>query len=222
MEKSDSIVNLTGALIKAHKEVNIIKKVAENSYFHSKYADLPAVVEEYKKVFPKNGLIVLQSVENNGLRTTLIHESGEFLSSWAEMMPIKNDPQAQGSAITYMRRYALAAICNIASEEDDDDGVATQHKPEQKQERKTNEPCQAIGIITAKGEPNKGHFVPYTLKYKDGGTRRLSTKDPLIIETLDKRMQDKVTVCIEYNPAENPKWPDTIVGLVVIEEPVPF
>jgi excinuclease UvrABC ATPase subunit len=41
------------------------------------------------------------------------------------LTPAKNDPQGQGSAITYMRRYALSAILGIATEEDDDGNAAS-------------------------------------------------------------------------------------------------
>jgi len=35
-------------------------------------------------------------------------------------LPVKPDPQAQGSAITYARRYSLSAIIGLCTEEDDD------------------------------------------------------------------------------------------------------
>lgn len=41
------------------------------------------------------------------------------------MPAAKADPQGVGSAITYGRRYALSAICGIASEEDDDANAAS-------------------------------------------------------------------------------------------------
>lgn len=43
------------------------------------------------------------------------------------IQPVKNDPQAVGSAITYMRRYALGAILGL-NIEDDDDGNAAANK----------------------------------------------------------------------------------------------
>jgi hypothetical protein len=118
MEKSESIVELTKALIKAQGELEVVTK--DTKAYNYLYATLPAVFAEYKKHFLKHGLVVMQLIEGNGLRTTLSHESGEWVSSVAALMPIKNDPQAQGSAITYMRRYSLGAICGIMTEEDDD------------------------------------------------------------------------------------------------------
>ena len=117
MDKSESIVALTKALIKAQGELENVAK--DTQAYNYKYATLPAVFAEYKKCFLHHGLVVMQLVEGNGLRTTLSHEAGEWVSSVAALMPIKNDPQAQGSAITYMRRYALSAICGIMQEDDD-------------------------------------------------------------------------------------------------------
>lgn len=55
------------------------------------------------------------------LRTRLIHsETGEFIESTMPLILAKNDPQGQGSAITYARRYALAAIFGVTGEKDDD------------------------------------------------------------------------------------------------------
>ena len=59
--------------------------------------------------------------------TMVMHESGE----WIEydpicLKPVKNDPQAVGSTITYAKRYALSAIFGITSDNDDDGNEATQ------------------------------------------------------------------------------------------------
>ena len=40
----------------------------------------------------------------------------------------KKDPQAQGSAITYMRRYAVKSILGLEDGEADDDGNAATHE----------------------------------------------------------------------------------------------
>ena len=64
------------------------------------------------------------------LRVTLFHESGE--SIWSEL-PVditqKNRSgsreQAQGSAMTYARRYLLLGIYGLANDDEDDDGEAT-------------------------------------------------------------------------------------------------
>ena len=230
MEKSDSIVALTKALIKAQWELETVAK--DTQAYNYKYATLPAVFEEYKKHFLKHGLVVIQQVEGNGLRTTLSHESGEWISSVANLMPIKNDPQAQGSAITYMRRYAIGAICGIMTEEDDDGKKAmpAEHKAEARpatpQEKhpaagmapKQDGPKTAIGAIIDQKAKNAGGYVSF--KLSDG--KGYSTKDSIIIETLEGHKADGTEIGIEYTEPENPKFARTIVGLVQANDKIPF
>src|SRR5690606_24979315 len=53
------------------------------------------------------------------LITRLVHESGEWIAGKYPIHPVKADPQGEGSALTYARRYALMAIAGIAPEDDD-------------------------------------------------------------------------------------------------------
>jgi hypothetical protein len=64
------------------------------------------------------------------LVTRLIHESGEWLGSRYPVHPVKADPQGEGSALTYARRYALMALVGIAPEDDDGNAAnAAANKP---------------------------------------------------------------------------------------------
>ena len=64
------------------------------------------------------------------------------------MKPVKNDPQAFGSAITYAKRYALSAIFGITSDKDDDGNEATQPQEPQRQQ-KTARTAQTKQYISA-------------------------------------------------------------------------
>ena len=55
-----------------------------------------------------------------GIKTMLVHESGQTIEDLITMSPPKLDPQGIGSCRTYMRRYAVLAICGIAGAIDDD------------------------------------------------------------------------------------------------------
>jgi hypothetical protein len=46
--------------------------------------------------------------------------------------PVKSDPQALGSAITYARRYAYSAVLGLVTETDDDGNTASQPAPKAK------------------------------------------------------------------------------------------
>lgn len=121
------------ALLKAQSEMSNPKKGATNPFFKSKYADLNSIREAVIPVLNSNGISVLQPIvhcENkNFVKTILLHESGELLESLTEIVYNKiNDAQAQGSGISYARRYALQSFVCVGA--DDDDGQkAVQNKP---------------------------------------------------------------------------------------------
>lgn len=117
------------ALIAFQAEVPAIKKDSTNPFFKSKYASLDTIVETIKPLMKKHGLGFMQfPAGENELKTVIIHKSGEALSDSCKLELVKNTPQDQGSAITYMRRYALSAALGLVTE-DDTDGEMGQHTP---------------------------------------------------------------------------------------------
>jgi hypothetical protein len=117
------------ALVAAIGELSNVAKTASNPYFKSKYAPLDAIVDATRPVLAKHGLAIQQQplfMEGTaGVETIIIHKSG-FETSSTLLLPLKDQsPQGVGSAITYARRYALAAVLGLATEEDDDGNVGT-------------------------------------------------------------------------------------------------
>lgn len=84
-----------------------------------KYATLDAVLEMLRPLLKANDLAVLQMPDGVGLKTRIIHKSGEFLDCGEYLIGAHDKQQAIGSAITYGRRYALCAIFGIAQIDDD-------------------------------------------------------------------------------------------------------
>ncbi len=123
MNKSESIAELAKALNKAQSEMSGAKKGSANPFFKSKYADLAEVINCAKGALSNNGLSVAQfPVTHNGcagVRTLLMHSSGEYIEDVLLLACTKQDPQAMGSAITYARRYAYQSVLGIPSEDDD-------------------------------------------------------------------------------------------------------
>lgn len=117
---------LAEALAKAQAEMKAAPLNKVNPHFKSKYADLPAIIDAVRPALTKHGLSVTQTtrIAEGGLVlvTTLHHVSGETVSG-EYPLPI-GKPQEMGSAITYARRYSLAALCCIAADEDDDANAA--------------------------------------------------------------------------------------------------
>ncbi len=112
------------ALIKAQKEMGTAIKDSTNPFFKSHYADLNAIREACMPALNNNGIVVLQPTVHidgkNFVKTVLLHESGEMFESLTEIIYNKlNDAQAQGSGITYARRYGLQSLCNVGAEDDD-------------------------------------------------------------------------------------------------------
>lgn len=128
MDQSDTIGNLAAALVKVQRSLKPIKRNAENPFFKSSYVDLAALSETVLPLLTANGLAVIQGGSGATLETVLVHESGEWVSS-SLPLHVGNKPQEMGSAITYARRYALAALVGAVSEGEDDDGNAASHPP---------------------------------------------------------------------------------------------
>lgn len=123
MEMSTAIGTLATALAKAQAQIKGALKDSSNPFFKTKYADLSSVWEACRKPLTDNELAVVQTVSGDSssvvITTMLVHASGEWIRDSLSMTPVKQDPQGAGSAITYARRYALAAIAGVAPEDDD-------------------------------------------------------------------------------------------------------
>jgi len=132
------VKNLLKALAAAKAEMPDPKKNAANPHFKNKFADLGQVMDCLEVPLANHGLVVTQTMaEGNVLVTTLWHaESGESLESRMTLMPAKNDPQGQGSAITYGRRYMLKAMFGMV-DVDDDGNAASGQRPAKQQPRDT-------------------------------------------------------------------------------------
>ncbi|MDD3021832.1 MAG: ERF family protein [Alphaproteobacteria bacterium] len=142
MLKSESIKSIAKALSDFQAEVKNPANSADNPFFKSKYAPLNEILNDVRPLLAKNGLSILQFPSGDGqniiVTTTLLHESGEWIESDPLVLKAtKADAQGAGSAITYARRYAVAAILGISSEDDDDGNVASHGKS--KPDDKANE-----------------------------------------------------------------------------------
>ena len=129
MNRSESGINeLAAALVAAHAEISGVVKSATNPYFKSKYATLESVVDAVKPSLLKNGIVVVQGVQDAesgvSIETMLLHKSGQWISSTLRLPASKEDAQGYGSAITYGRRYGLMAICGVPAEDDDGNAAA--------------------------------------------------------------------------------------------------
>jgi hypothetical protein len=146
MRTSEKIDELAGALAKAQGVVEGALKDTANTFFRSKYADLASVWDACRKPLSDNGLCVVQFPKSEfvgepepyewtskqgevqyGVRiptkvsvlTRIAHSSGQWMEDETTTMLANGNPQAIGSAITYLRRYALQSVVGVAPEDDD-------------------------------------------------------------------------------------------------------
>lgn len=129
MRHSESMSNIAKALAIAQPHISNPALDAVNPHFRSRYATLAAHIAAVRAPLAAQGISVVQStrIDVPGavvVVTSLIHASGEWISSELAL-PSGATPQTYGSALTYARRYALAALCGIVGDEDDDANAAT-------------------------------------------------------------------------------------------------
>ena len=124
MNQSESITDLAAALAKAQAEIRNPAFDSTNPHFKNRYASLASHVDAVRAALPKFGLSVVQFVETPDAQrvtvtTRILHASGQWIESCVGCAS-GGKVQELGSAVTYLRRYALAAICGIVGEDDDD------------------------------------------------------------------------------------------------------
>ena len=109
-------------LHRAKLAIGKVTKNANNPHFKKSYADLNAIIEAVEPILLENGLLLLQPIQGNSVCTQIIDiDSGVSIESCMEL-PAGMNPQQQGSAITYYRRYTLQSTLSLQSV--DDDGAA--------------------------------------------------------------------------------------------------
>lgn len=155
MNKSDSLTDLGAALSLAQEK---IKDAAQNGRGNfGPYSTLTDIREATNKALTAHGLSVCQTFEHDErgdyLETTLLHSSGQWLSGKIYLKLKDPTMQSLGSAITYARRYSLAALLNVAQE--DDDGAMAQNA-EREKPRGTSTPTRSSSGLSSSGEYKMG------------------------------------------------------------------
>lgn len=174
MENTQTITPaIYSALAKAQSEFATVAKSKVNPMFRSHYADLDSILNAVRPALNKHGLALTQKAgiaEGAVTVETVIYASdGSSVSSGILTMPIvptKNDKVAMtqlvGSAITYAKRYSLAAFLGIAADEDDDGNAGLQAQQPSRPAPVTVDPAVEEAAVEAgkKGlEAYQGFFL---------------------------------------------------------------
>lgn len=166
---SEEIGELAKALACMQGAMENAKKTCDNPFFKSKYADLATVWDVCREPLTKNGLSVVQmpgAVDEKGnveIATMLLHSSGQWIRSTMSIKATKVDAQGIGSAITYGRRYALAAMVGLAQE--DDDGESAVGRDTKKEDEKQTLLHKLTSVAKQKNCVDK---IPTVIKAKFG------------------------------------------------------
>lgn len=184
----------------AQKAITFASKDATNPHFKNKYADLPAVVDAVKPALNDSDIAFIQSASPSDdgklhLTTRLIHTSGEWIEDTLVMPLPKQDPQGYGSAMTYARRYALAAITGLY--QDDDDGNEGSGVPDRPAPPKSSNAASRPAAKKSEGHPeaaadmaiveqmNAAQTVPDLVKIMNGLAKE---QKAAVNETFNRRM----------------------------------
>ena len=212
MLHSETIGKISAALAKAQGTMTTAGKDAKGNY--GKYADLASIWETCREPLATNEIAVIQSPGETGDRvvtmtTILSHSSGEWFSDTLTIPMGKVDAQGYGSAVTYARRYALAAMVGIAPAEDDGtaaaaiggDNSAPRKAPAPKAEPDSLEPEE--GWSTWSLEQSKVIAAADPDAYIDKNKRRLNAlrkEIPRAYEALGKELTLRREALAKTNP----------------------
>ncbi len=133
LESTSPLPHLAEALIKFQSSVPTIHDNAES--YHGGFANLPGVLSKIGPALRAAGLVVSQLPEEingqPGLRTTLMHTSGEHVSA---VTPLainsgKNGTQEWGKSVTYQRRFCLLSVLGLCVGIEDNDADIAEKTP---------------------------------------------------------------------------------------------
>src|SRR5690349_18252490 len=132
---STSIGALAAALAKAQSEIanpekslvaTLVSPFPREGSRTFRYAPLSSGLDLVRKCLGRHEIATVQTTAIDAdqslirLTTTLVHASGEWVSSEWPVCPVSETaaPHRLGAALTYARRYALFTLVGIAGEDD--------------------------------------------------------------------------------------------------------
>ncbi len=212
--------NLMEALVAIQKDAPQIALDSTNPHFRSRYPSLAGVMERVRPVTAEHGVAVVQlptTLEGApALTTRLVHAaSGEVIESTMLLLPAKPDPQGQGSALTYARRYMVLSMLGLVGDEDDDGNTGTE-QPTRRVEAdgggsdslsNQSDPA-AVGFVS---EKQRGFYdrllkasVPASAQ--STVTRYLEQTPRLVVSAAIDALKDKDTKAIDELLLEATNW----------------
>jgi hypothetical protein len=139
----------TQALVRAIGEIGNVENSRINPHFRSKYYQLGDLLAEVKPILARYDLALIQiptSTEARiSVRTQILHGSSGHTFEFESLgVSAAGNVQAHGSAMTYLKRYAISTILGVAgSDETEDDGNAASRPAGYKPTAQATQPAGA-------------------------------------------------------------------------------
>ena len=171
---SHSIGALAAALAKAQAEIvnpeksltaTIVSPFPREGSRTFRYAPLSSGLDLVRKCLGQHEIATMQATSIDAdsglirLTTTLVHASGEWVSSDWPVCPVSETgaPHRLGAALTYARRYALFTLVGIAGEDDLDapDLPTSGPSPEKQTSSGKPEHCSSLGLTSLPEAPGR-------------------------------------------------------------------
>lgn len=152
--RSDRIDLLVNALAQAqsviravdkNRSVTVTPRDSNKRSYSFKFATLDHIIEAIRKPLTDHGLWFTQILKKGDdgvylLDTRLMHCTGQWIACQTPLIVEGQGNQQFGSALTFMRRYALTTLLGIAAEEDDDANIADGNNIDTVSDKETRKP----------------------------------------------------------------------------------
>lgn len=203
LDESPQVDKLVAALAKAqaaftHADPSRTAQLTKDGK-KRKYATLADVFDAARPHLSANGLAVVQhpSTSRDGiiLTTWLMHESGQWMRSRMEFPRPDSDRmsliQALGTALSYARRYAYAAIVGVAVE--DDDGESAE-RPSYRREDDGEPPTPDVfpRFGPAAGQPIRGADAKHLETYANAMVSALADPERARFKASNEALLDAI------------------------------
>jgi ERF superfamily len=168
-----------------------------------RYAPLSAGLDLVRKCLGQHEIATVQATtidSDSGLirlTTTLVHASGEWVSSDWPVCPVSETaaPHRLGAALTYARRYALFTLVGIAGEDDLDapdlpsaDGASVSQNAPSRIDQNASRPC---------GPPSPGNGAIQATRMAEGRARSERTGAPVLPAAASDKLRQQLVSELE-------------------------
>lgn len=226
MAWSDEHKNIFKAWADAKKDMQVTVFKDDKNYYGRGYATLDASLIVGIPVFAKHGISIIQMPTDNLLINLMTHSSGEWIAFQYPLNIKEKNHQAQGSALTYARRYCFQALAGIAPGDDDDgekgmERDKKEEKPKSTRSKSSKKPSeQAKDWEKEKKEKEKQVNKEFKGAMKDAFEFDHNTKTEELVETVLETFPGSEVV--ESSPAADPPAdykPDGIAKILGLQIP---